>query len=92
MSGGSSDSLAMTGSLPVNTFAQLGLSEALVSAASAQGFAVPTPVQLQAIPAILQGRDLQACAQTGSGKTAAFALPLLQKMKLLEQQIQGRNP
>ena len=92
MSGGASDSLAMTGSLPVNTFAQLGLSEALVSAASAQGFAVPTPVQLQAIPAILQGRDLQACAQTGSGKTAAFALPLLQKMKLLEQQIQGRKP
>ncbi len=75
-----------------DAFTQLGLSNALVSAALAQGFAVPTPVQVQAIPAVLQGRDLQACAQTGSGKTAAFALPLLQKLQLLEQQIPGRKP
>ncbi len=74
------------------SFAQLGLSEALVSAALAQGFEQPTPVQAQAIPAVLQGQDVQACAQTGSGKTAAYALPLLQKQKLLEQYIQGRKP
>jgi ATP-dependent RNA helicase RhlE len=59
-------------------FASLGLSPEIASAAAASGFHAPTPVQVAAIPAILQGSDLQGCAQTGSGKTAAFALPLLQ--------------
>ena len=59
----------------------LGLSPALVRAAGELGFAVPTPIQSEAIPAILRGADLLACAQTGSGKTAAFALPLLQKLQ-----------
>ncbi|CAM3525237.1 DEAD/DEAH box helicase [Paracidovorax anthurii] len=61
-------------------FAALGLSPALVQAAAAQGFTTPTPVQAEAIPAVLQGRDLRACAQTGSGKTGAFGLPLLQQL------------
>ncbi len=74
------------------SFAQLGLSEVLVSAALTQGFSTPTPVQQQAIAAVLQGHDVQACAQTGSGKTAAFALPLLQKLQLLEQDSLGRQP
>ena len=60
------------------SFTSLGLSTALVRAAAEAGFATPTPIQVQAIPAILRGTDLLGSAQTGSGKTAAFALPLLQ--------------
>jgi len=61
-------------------FAALGLTPALSDAASALGFAAPTPIQSAAIPAVLAGADLLASAQTGSGKTAAFALPLLQQI------------
>ena len=61
-------------------FASLGLSPALAAAAAAQGFQSPTPIQTEAIPAILRGTDLLGQAQTGSGKTAAFALPLLQRL------------
>ena len=59
-------------------FSDLGLCAALAQAASGAGWLAPTPVQLAAVPAVLQGRDLLAIAPTGSGKTAAFALPLLQ--------------
>lgn len=59
-------------------FACLGLSSALCAQTSAAGFALPTPVQQATIAAVLQGRDVLVRAQTGSGKTAAFALPLLQ--------------
>ncbi len=62
------------------SFASLGLSEPLLRALDVLGFATPTPVQLQAIPAIRTGRDVMAAAQTGTGKTAAFALPLLQRL------------
>jgi ATP-dependent RNA helicase RhlE len=62
-------------------FSALGLSPDLVRAAAELGFSTPTPVQSEAIPAILRGADLLACAQTGSGKTAAFALPLLQRLQ-----------
>lgn len=62
------------------SFASLGLSPALVHAASQLGLSTPTPIQAAAIPAILQGQDLLGAAQTGSGKTAAFALPLLQQL------------
>lgn len=61
-------------------FLALGLSVPLVHAADALGFSTPTPVQVQAIPAVLSGADVLATAQTGSGKTAAFALPVLQRM------------
>jgi superfamily II DNA/RNA helicase len=61
-------------------FTDLGLSPALAQAATELGFDTPTPIQLQAIPAVLSGADLLATAQTGSGKTAAFALPLLQRL------------
>ncbi|BEP45361.1 DEAD/DEAH box helicase [Variovorax sp. V15] len=61
-------------------FDSLGLVPALVQAAARSGFSTPTPIQAAAIPAILQGRDLRGSAQTGSGKTAAFSLPLLQRL------------
>ena len=62
------------------TFDSLGLAPELLRAISEQGYTVPTPVQAQAIPVILEGRDLMAGAQTGTGKTAAFTLPLLQRL------------
>ena len=62
------------------SFATLGLSEAIVRAVSEQGYTTPTPIQAQAIPAVLGGGDLLAGAQTGTGKTAGFTLPLLQRL------------
>ncbi|MCX7088838.1 MAG: DEAD/DEAH box helicase [Methylococcales bacterium] len=68
-------------STPPNTdFSSLSLSPTLLTAIHQIGYTQPTPVQTQAIPAILLGKDLRAKAQTGSGKTAAFGLPLLQKI------------
>ena len=61
-------------------FSPLGLSEPLLRAVVARGYGAPTPVQTGAIPAALAGRDVWASAQTGSGKTAAFALPILQRL------------
>lgn len=60
------------------TFKDLNLSEPLLRALSAEGYTTPTPIQQQAIPVVLQQKDLLGCAQTGTGKTAAFALPILQ--------------
>jgi ATP-dependent RNA helicase RhlE len=60
------------------SFASLGLSEAIAGALEAAGYATPTPVQQRAIPAALQGRDLMVAAQTGTGKTGGFALPILE--------------
>ncbi|WP_440876885.1 DEAD/DEAH box helicase [Thalassotalea sp. PLHSN55] len=62
----------------VTQFSELALSKPLLSAVKSLGYDQPTPIQQQAIPAILAGKDLMAGAQTGTGKTAAFALPLLQ--------------
>ena len=62
-------------------FSTLGLSPALVRAANALGYVEPTPIQVRAIPTILNGGDLLGLAQTGSGKTAAFCLPLLQSLQ-----------
>src|SRR6185312_7136456 len=62
------------------SFQQLHLIEPLLKALNDEGYTTPTPIQEQAIPAILARKDLLGCAQTGTGKTAAFALPLLQLM------------
>lgn len=73
------------------SFESLGLSAELLRAVSEQGYTKPTPIQRQAIPIILQGRDVLAGAQTGTGKTAGFTLPLLQRLS--ETPIQkGRRP
>ncbi|WP_437282438.1 DEAD/DEAH box helicase [Sorangium sp. So ce375] len=61
-------------------FADLKLIEPLLRAIEAEGYSAPTPIQQQAIPPILEGNDLLGCAQTGTGKTAAFALPILQRL------------
>ena len=62
------------------SFAALGLIEPLLVTLNALDYQTPTPVQKEAIPAVLKGRDLLAAAQTGTGKTAGFALPLLQRL------------
>ncbi|MBX2883739.1 MAG: DEAD/DEAH box helicase [Granulosicoccus sp.] len=62
------------------SFTSLGLLPELVAAVSDQGYETPTPIQISAIPAILKGRDVMAAAQTGTGKTAGFTLPLLQRL------------
>ncbi len=62
------------------SFSTLGLSAELLRAIADQGYTEPTPVQFQAIPVILAGRDIMAGAQTGTGKTAAFTLPMLQRL------------
>lgn len=61
-------------------FSTLGLSEPLLRALTDSGYTIPTPIQLQAIPAVLNGHDLLAAAQTGTGKTAGFTLPILQRL------------
>ncbi|HXS73356.1 MAG TPA: DEAD/DEAH box helicase [Rhodanobacteraceae bacterium] len=77
------------------TFESLGLAPALLRALSEQGHTTPTPIQAAAIPLVLEGHDLLGGAQTGTGKTAAFALPLLQKLGLdaeSAQRNQTRRP
>lgn len=68
------------GPRPASTFAALGVAPALVEALTALGYEEPTPIQREAIPPLLAGRDLLGQAATGTGKTAAFALPLLQRL------------
>ncbi len=65
---------------PVGDFAALGLSDNILSAVAKQGYSEPSAIQQQAIPAVLAGRDLMAAAATGTGKTAGFTLPLLQRL------------
>ncbi|MBA3533084.1 MAG: DEAD/DEAH box helicase [Ardenticatenales bacterium] len=74
---------------PSDTFEQLGLNPQLLQAVDEVGYEVPTPIQSRTIPALLAGRDLIGQAQTGTGKTAAFALPILQRLDLQRKQIQA---
>src|SRR5712672_1027378 len=67
-------------------FSTLGLSAPLVQGVKAMGYVEPTPIQLRVIPLILQGHDVIGSAQTGTGKTAAFALPILSKLDHHEPQ------
>ncbi|MEX2285838.1 MAG: DEAD/DEAH box helicase [Planctomycetaceae bacterium] len=62
------------------SFSELGLAEPLLRAVVAEGYTLPTPIQSRAIPHLIAGRDLLGCAQTGTGKTAAYALPVLQRL------------
>jgi ATP-dependent RNA helicase RhlE len=62
------------------SFSELGLAPAILGAVAAEGYRIPTPIQTQAIPPVLAGRDLCGIAQTGTGKTAAFALPILHRL------------
>ncbi|WP_152205711.1 DEAD/DEAH box helicase [Marinobacter changyiensis] len=70
-------------------FSSLGLSEKLVRATADQGYDTPSPIQAQAIPAVLSGQDVMAAAQTGTGKTAGFTLPLLQRLAETPRQGKG---
>ncbi|WP_417198999.1 DEAD/DEAH box helicase [Bizionia sp.] len=72
------------------SFKTLGLSDALLKAVSKQGYETPSPIQQKAIPAVLEGRDVLASAQTGTGKTAGFTLPLLQILS--QTQASNRRP
>ncbi len=73
------------------SFEELGLSAELLQAILSQGYDTPTPIQKQAIPLILEGKDVMAAAQTGTGKTAGFTLPMLQRLSAGEK-IKGRKP
>ncbi len=76
----------------MTTFEQLNLIEPILKALKAEGYVSPTPIQEQAIPILLQGKDLLGCAQTGTGKTAAFAIPILQLLyKDAQQNNAGRK-
>lgn len=76
--------------LPPN-FSDLDLVEPIKAALKESGYITPTPIQAQAIPHLLQGKDLLGCAQTGTGKTAAFALPILNRLAQLKFKISARN-
>src|SRR6187401_1674777 len=76
----------------VTAFDQLGLCEPLLRAVHASGYETATPIQLQAIPAVMSGRDIMGCAQTGTGKTAAFALPTLHRLSTSVSPALANNP
>ncbi|MEG1571986.1 MAG: DEAD/DEAH box helicase, partial [Bacteroidales bacterium] len=70
-------------------FKELNIIEPILKALEEEGYSTPTPIQAQAIPHILDGSDVLGCAQTGTGKTAAFSIPILQKLNNAVKQ--GRN-
>jgi ATP-dependent RNA helicase RhlE len=74
------------------SFESLGLRAELLRAVSEQGYSDPTPIQKQAIPLVLEGRDIMGGAQTGTGKTAGFTLPLLQRLMSTAKPVKGRRP
>lgn len=74
------------------SFESLGLRAELLRAVSEKGYSSPTPIQQQAIPVVLEGRDLMGGAQTGTGKTAGFTLPLLERLMSTQKEVKGRRP
>ena len=64
----------------ISTFAEIGLHPALLQAVSDTGYITPTPIQAQALPSVMAGNDVMGAAQTGTGKTAAFTLPILHRL------------
>ena len=74
---------------PVVTFADLALAPTLLTALERLGYAAPTPIQVRTIPTLLAGRDMLGQAQTGTGKTAAFALPMLQRLDMEDRSVQA---
>ncbi len=72
-----------------NSFRQLGLSEPLLQAIDDVGYEAPSPIQLRVIPLLLEGKDVIGQAQTGTGKTAAFALPILQRLEQDKREVQA---
>jgi len=74
------------------SFDALGLQAELLRAVADKGYSTPSPIQQQAIPLVLEGRDLMGAAQTGTGKTAGFTLPLLQRLITTQQPSKGRRP
>ena len=73
------------------TFENLNLIEPILKALKAEGYTTPTPIQQQAIPLLLERKDLLGCAQTGTGKTAAFAIPMIQLMVQDKSNVQGKR-
>ncbi|WP_199898651.1 DEAD/DEAH box helicase [Prolixibacter bellariivorans] len=73
------------------TFKELEIIEPILKALAAEGYSKPTPIQEQSIPILLKGRDLLGCAQTGTGKTAAFAIPILQHLYQKGKQHNGQR-
>lgn len=71
------------------SFKELGVTDPILRAIEAEGYTQPTPIQQQAIPILMRGKDLLGCAQTGTGKTAAFAIPILQHLMLDRQKSNG---
>ena len=71
------------------TFTDLGLSDAVLSAVAGVGYEAPSPIQAATIPPLLAGNDVVGLAQTGTGKTAAFALPILSRLDLAQKQPQA---
>ncbi|MEQ1633518.1 MAG: DEAD/DEAH box helicase, partial [Planctomycetota bacterium] len=78
--------------VPSSPFAALGLHDQIVRALVASGYETPTPIQARTIPLLLEGRDLLGIAQTGTGKTAAFALPILHFLHTNPRRVEPRRP
>jgi ATP-dependent RNA helicase RhlE len=78
--------------MTLKTFSELNLVEPLKKALAETGYTHPTPIQAAAIPPLLEGKDLLGCAQTGTGKTAAFALPILQRLATKATRLEPKNP
>ncbi|HRG09818.1 MAG TPA: DEAD/DEAH box helicase, partial [Cyclobacteriaceae bacterium] len=68
-------------------FEKLNLIEPILKALQSEGYVKPTPIQEQAIPVLLQRKDLLGCAQTGTGKTAAFSIPMLQLLNFIKKNL-----